>query len=145
MNRKGISPILASVLLLAVTLSVVGVFSGWAPQIAETVQGETENKTLHRLQCDKASVDIVSASYNTSGGEDLVVAVRNTGREDLDNLTVTEFDENDVLGEQTDLSVSAGELNDANISSGVETSPSYVRVYSEKCGSVTAETTEITE
>lgn len=145
MKRKGISPILASVLLLAVTLSVVGVFSGWAPQIAETVTGETENSTMHRLQCDKASVEIVSASYDTSNNGDLIVAVRNTGREDLQNLTVAEFSENDVLGEQTDASVNSGELNDVNISDGVDSTPAYVRVYSEKCGSVTAETTEITE
>ncbi len=144
MDRKGISPILASVLLLAVTLSVVGVFSGWAPQIAETVTSETENNTLQRLECDKASVDIVSASYDTSTS-DLIIAVRNTGRVDLNNLTVAEFSGDDLLGEQTDASVSAGELNDVNISNGVDEAPAYIRVYSEQCSSVTAETSDVTE
>jgi len=44
MKRKGISPIIASVLLVAVSLAVAGIFSGWAPEIVQTFTDSTEDQ-----------------------------------------------------------------------------------------------------
>lgn len=137
MTKKGISPILASVLLLAVTISVAGVFSGWAPNIAQTVTDETSNQTTHRLDCNKASATLVSAAYNISGNEDVDVTLRNNGRADFKKLILVAFDSNDGLMKQTtNISVDRGAISNDTISS-VSSEPAYIKLFSEKCGDVT--------
>lgn len=145
MPRKGISPILASVLLLAVTISVAGIFSGWAPNIANTVTGEAENQTTHRLDCNKASAQLISATYNSSGNNDVDITLRNDGREDLEQLILAAFDENDSLMKQeANVSLNKGELGNDSISS-VSSEPSYIKLFSEKCGDVTSTLDEINQ
>lgn len=145
MSRKGISPILASVLLLAVTISVAGVFSGWAPNIAKTVTGETENQTTHRLDCNEASANLVSAAYNISGNENVDITFRNNGRADFENLILAAFDSNDQLMDQTvNVSADRGDIANESIT-GLDSAPSYIRLYSEKCGSVTDQLDDINQ
>lgn len=131
--RKGISPIIASVLLLAVALAVVGIFSGWAPNLAQTVTESTENDTEHQLDCNKGSIEIVSATFYSSQTE---LAVRNSGRIDLNNLTSVAFNSEDsILGQNLSLSLNQGEIDSVNISTSSK--PSYVEVYTKKCGDIT--------
>lgn len=144
-NSKGISPILASVLLLAVTISVAGVFSGWAPDIAQSITEQTENQTDHRLDCNKASATLVSATYNISGNEDVDVTVRNNGRADFEQLIVAAFDTNNALiTQETNVSADRGELTNTTINS-VNPEPSYIQLYSEKCGDISDRIDDISQ
>lgn len=137
MSNKGISPILASVLLLAVTLSVAGVFSGWAPNIANTVTGETTNQTEHRLDCNKASATLISATYDIDGNNNVDTTLRNNGRADFEELIIAAFDSNNsLLAQTTGISVARGSLTNETIT-GVTTEPAYIQLYSEQCGDVT--------
>lgn len=135
MNRKGISPIVAAVLLVAVTLSVVGIFSGWAPNLIKDVTDETGNSTIQTLNCDQASIDIGPAFYNSTSDE-LTVAVRNSGRTDLPDIIVAAFNSNEQIIEQkSGVNRSSGELNDTVVS-GVDETPSYIQAFSQECGNV---------
>ncbi|MBY6293923.1 hypothetical protein GLU60_00870 [Nanohaloarchaea archaeon H01] len=140
MKRKGISPIIASVLLLAVSLAVVGIFSGWAPQLATQVTDRTENSTLETLNCNEASMDIESAFHD---GSQVVLSVRNTGSENLENLTFVAYNENEVIMAQNDgVSLNSGSVGNETISD-VSTEPSYVEGFSTTCGSVTSRIDDI--
>jgi flagellin-like protein len=142
MNRKGISPIIASVLLLAVSLAVVGIFSGWAPELAQDVTESTSNSTYETIACNEASVEIRSAYWD---GTDAVLSVRNTGDEDLNNLTLAAFDQDGVLLEdETDVSIASGALSKETISS-VGSTPDYIEAFSTQCGSVTYRIDDINE
>jgi|AntDeeMinimDraft_5_1070356.scaffolds.fasta_scaffold00046_53 flagellin-like protein len=134
MSKKGISPILASVLLLAVTISVAGVFSGWAPNLAQTVTDQTSNQTEHRLECNDASAEFISASYESTDSE-INIALRNNGRADFEELILVAFDSNDGLMAQTNISIDAGNVANTTISS-VNSVPSYVNLYSQECGDI---------
>lgn len=143
MTRKGISPILASVLLLAVTISVAGVFSGWAPNLAESVTGQTENQTEERLTCNDASAEFISASYDSASSE-VNTALRNTGNADFDELIIVAFDSNDDLMEQANISVAAGNVVSTDIS-GVNSEPAYLNLYSQQCGDVSSTIDDINQ
>lgn len=134
MTKKGISPILASVLLLAVTISVAGVFSGWAPNLTQAVLGQTENQTEHRLDCNQASAEFISATYDSTNSE-VTTALRNNGRADFEELILVAFDSDDNLMAQTNVSVNAGSVENTVISS-VSSEPAYVNLYSQQCGDV---------
>lgn len=140
MNRKGISPIIASVLLLAVTLSIMGIFSGWAPQLVQSVTEDTSNRTDHRLNCNDADLGFETASFS---GSNLDVAIRNTGNYDLNNVIIAAYYTNDTLAAQdTGNAINGGQLN--SISMSVNSKPGYLEAYSEQCGSVTTQTQDIT-
>ncbi|MBC5793487.1 MAG: hypothetical protein H8Z69_05655 [Nanohaloarchaea archaeon] len=142
--RKGISPIVASVLLLAVTMSTVVVFSSWAPDLAENVTEKTGNQTLNTLNCDKASVDTVSAYYNSSS-TDLTITARNTGGVPLKNIVIAAFDSNNVIIQQGEgLSLSNGEVNDTKLDS-LSSKPSYVKTFSTTCTSATDRLDDISQ
>lgn len=135
MTKKGISPILASVLLLAVTISVAGVFSGWAPSLAQTVTDQTGNQTEQRLACNQASAEFISVNYD-SGNSEVNLALRNDGGEDFSELILVAFNSEDNLLAQENISVDAGNVANTTISN-VNSAPSYVNLYAQECSDVT--------
>jgi len=143
MTKKGISPILASVLLLAVTISVAGVFSGWAPNLAESITSQTENQTQQRISCNEASAEFISASYDSANSE-VNTALRNTGNTDFDELILVAFDSDDGLMAQTNISVAAGTVANTAIS-GVNSEPAYLNLYSQECGDVSGTIDDINQ
>ncbi|MFB6214170.1 MAG: archaellin/type IV pilin N-terminal domain-containing protein [Candidatus Nanohaloarchaea archaeon] len=130
--RKGVSPIVASVLLLAVTLSVASIFSGWGPNIVRTVTQSTQNQTETTINCNQASVDITSAKYYT--GDNTSVVVRNTGTSDLDQLQISTW-KNDLPMNQKVISVNRGNFTTVNVSTSSK--PDSVQAFSKDCSSVT--------
>ena len=135
MGRKGISPIIASVLLLAVSLAVVGIFSGWAPKLAQDVTQSTSNNTYQTIACNEASVEIRSAYYDSNSN--VTLSVRNNGDEDLNNLSLVAFADNQtILNKTTDVSIVKGAISEETIT-GVNSEPAYIEALSTNCGSVT--------
>ncbi|PSH01972.1 MAG: hypothetical protein BRC27_00220 [Nanohaloarchaea archaeon SW_10_44_10] len=136
MERKGISPIIASVLLLAVSLAVVGIFSGWAPKLAQDVTQSTSNSTYETIACNEASVEIRSAYYD-SASNNVTLSVRNDGDENLTSLSLVAFDDDQrILNKTTDVSIVRGAISEETISK-VNSEPAYIEALSTNCGSVT--------
>lgn len=134
MRKKGVSPIIASVLLLAVSISVVGIFSGWAPNLVQGVTEETENSTYKTLGCNEAGIEIRSAFYDTNSG-DLTVSLRNTGPENLPKISVVAYTGNQTIIDQTETNITSGEVKGVTFNAGSQ--PSYVEALSTRCSEVT--------
>lgn len=62
MNRKGISPLIAAVLLIAFTMAVASLFAQWAPRLMNQAQGDTTNRTEQIQDCSRFGMDIVDAN-----------------------------------------------------------------------------------
>lgn len=135
-SRKGISPIIAAVLLVAVSLGVVGVFSGWAPQLIQTLTEETSNTTQNRIECDRGSIEIMSAAED---GSDTVVTVRNRGRTDL-NVSVAGFS-GDILQNSSYEPIGQGQAETITLSG--TTGLDQINAFTEECGSITDTTEQI--
>lgn len=67
--RKGISPVISAVLVLAVGLTVVGIYSGWAPKFAEDTTQEFVDDSEQDLKCSNAALAIRDASYDKTAQE----------------------------------------------------------------------------
>lgn len=142
MERKGISPIIASVLLLAVTLAVVGIFSGWAPELAEGVTESTENSTYETIACNEASIEFRSAYYD--GSSEVTVSLRNSGSEDLSDISLVAYGSDEqIVGQNSSISIESGNIVDTGVS--VDSNPSYLESLSGQCGSVTTSTSDINQ
>lgn len=79
---KGISPIVASVLLIAITMTLAGGLALWATKLVGKQLPEPESE----VQCRLASFDFLSCNYNVSTGN-LIFTLSNRGNVELKNLT----------------------------------------------------------
>ena len=83
---RGISPLLASVLLIAITVSIATLIMGWMSTVARTTQVKVETKTSQAVDCSSASISI-DGVYITAGASGTAnVIVSNTGQ--VDGLTI---------------------------------------------------------
>jgi|GEM_PF-1422515 len=106
--KKGISPLIATILLIAI---VVGATTLVGPEILEIVRDRTEETTrrsLEDIDCRRASIDIedvICENITTmeGWGLELKFEVRNTGFQDLSDFRFEyvrdgEWDEYDLYG-----------------------------------------------
>ncbi|MFQ3275165.1 MAG: flagellin-like protein [Candidatus Nanohaloarchaea archaeon] len=84
MKRKGISPLIAAVLLIAFTMAVASIFAQWAPQLMEDAQGDTTDRANEIQDCSDRTLDVSS-----NDGGDTVVIQQTGGTEGIGNLTAT--------------------------------------------------------
>lgn len=138
-KSKGISPLVASVLLLAVTLSAASIFSGWGPNLVRLVTDETDKQTNTTIDCSQAGVEIISAKYFSSDSETSIV-LSNTGRSDLDELRAAAWQNNLPMNETT-TSLVQGNQTVVNITT--TSKPDKVETWSKECSSATDDHEEI--
>jgi flagellin-like protein len=111
--KKGISPIIASVLLIALVIATAGIYSGWFTNFIKTITstiGPTEEK---RITCTYGGISLSHLEFNTSyhnltgeidntdiiilGNIDLEIFYDNATREEKDLNKVLEPGEKDVF------------------------------------------------
>lgn len=82
---KGVSPLIASVLLIAFTMSVAVLFSPFASNLIQDIQSGTSQKAVDVQRASKLGIEIEEVNYNQSS-RNLSVVVRNSG-ERIDGST----------------------------------------------------------
>ena len=102
MNRKGISPLVAVIMLIALTLIVSGMLATWVQQLAES-----QRRSLD--YCLDASILIQGARYD-SGAQRLFLYVDNRGKVDLNFTTLYTYSDGSVTKNDTKVGIAAGEL-----------------------------------
>lgn len=94
--RKGISPLIAVIMLIAFTMIVAGILAGWATTFVTQQREELQF-------CARAQLLIQNANYNDTTGN-LVVALFNTGDVPLRGFVARmTYENNTVVSERTGL------------------------------------------
>jgi len=80
LNKKGISPVIAIILLLMMTVAVAGAAFFWLSRIQNQLQGGVESFQGTVFTQIASAVDVVDADYvNASSTENLTIFFQNTG------------------------------------------------------------------
>lgn len=87
-HRKGVSPLIAVLMLIGVTLIVAGILAGWATNLAQT-----QRRTFE--QCIDARFHIDKASFNSTAGT-LYIRVYNDGSVPLNLIPIAEYKESAI-------------------------------------------------
>ncbi|MFA4820554.1 MAG: archaellin/type IV pilin N-terminal domain-containing protein [Candidatus Aenigmatarchaeota archaeon] len=78
---KGISPLIAAVLLIAFTVAIATLIMGWFSTLTRTTTSAVSNKTTEAVACSNAQISIpdvyITARENATGSARVVV--KNTG------------------------------------------------------------------
>jgi len=91
---KGISAMVAAVMLIAISVALGTMVAGWFSDMATTQSEKLENTTTERLSCQFADMYIINTTYNCSGNcsagnnHTLTINVKNSGRRLLTLNTV---------------------------------------------------------
>ncbi|MBI4019078.1 MAG: hypothetical protein HY364_02395 [Candidatus Aenigmarchaeota archaeon] len=79
---KGISPLLASIMLIAIVVTVASLTSGWVTSTVRSAAASTTNKTETSLDCSGASISIDNIYIVGNASASARVVVRNNGQSD---------------------------------------------------------------
>ncbi len=91
-NTKGVSPLIASIILIGFVVAVAAMISPWFTGLTKSKMYEVEEGSEGQIDCVFSSIDFDSSdiSYNLSGSTDWVnITLDNTGTVSLYNFEVS--------------------------------------------------------
>ncbi|MFT4892758.1 MAG: flagellin-like protein [Candidatus Nanohaloarchaea archaeon] len=123
MTRKGISPLIAAVMLLALAMAVGGLFSEWSGQLVDSSTQDTSDSQSEVIDCSARTIEIsdvslgsgwVNATLQSDGGDlgeiqVVVLPSQNTDTVDLPKDGIINSTSIQVSGRQDTLRASSTE------------------------------------
>jgi flagellin-like protein len=86
MNKKGISPLIATVLIIGFTVALAAVIMTWGQSFSKSMSQSTEETTAVQLACAQdVQFDLTNVCHDGAGN--LKLTVENNGNKDLDEIT----------------------------------------------------------
>ena len=95
MPPKGISPLIATILLIAFVIAVGGILSGWLVSFTKERTDEARVRGETDIRCSYANLYVSDADWNDTNGR-LSVTAENTGMEDLSNFNMVVIYQNNT-------------------------------------------------
>lgn len=126
MQKKGISPLIAVIVLIAITLIIAGVLASWATQFAQQQRRMFE-------QCINARMVIRSIGYNNDTGQ-LMIGVHNLGSIPLTLVTIIEYQNGTLYKLENATSIGVGDVK--NIYVDTPSNIKEVTMQSQECAGV---------
>ena len=91
MMRKGISPLIAAVLLIAFTMAIASIFAQWAPELMEDAQGDTSEQAAAIQDCSQINLEVTSVDADNEANEYSVTASQTAGQAGAGEVTISLF------------------------------------------------------
>jgi len=122
-SSKGISPLIASVLLIAFSVAVFGIIQMWGISFVKTQTEDVSNRTDRELNCVYGGITVSNLKYCNHYFSGIV---KNSNQIDLKNITLQiiylnatnqKFPLNNSVGGAY-MTINAGEMDSFNISMG---------------------------
>jgi len=87
---KGVSPLVASVLLIAFTIAVASLFSGWITSFTKVTTEEVQEQSEKKLTCSYGGIALDNVKYNKTAGN-MSGTIENTDLITLGNINFEIF------------------------------------------------------
>ncbi len=138
--RKGVSPLIAAVLLIAFTMAVAAILTAWVTTFTQEQTAQVGNQSEQVISCSGGVIDILDTNHDSENDE-LYITIANVGNVDFSNVTITALGGGSVVGDDFVEDFSSGDTwspeSDNPIQIRPEGSPvDSVRVASRNCPSV---------
>ena len=112
--KKGISPFIAVVLLIAFTLSVAAIMGGWITSFTKSTSETVEERSEERIECAYGGVALNDLVYNSTLGN-ITGYIENTDVIPLGNIDLEIFYDNSTRQEiDLNAELSPGEKDSFN-------------------------------
>jgi len=112
--KKGISPFLATVLLIAFAIAVAAIFGGWMTSFTSETTEEVQERSEKRVTCSYGGIALEDLAYNISS-RNFSGKVENTDIIVLGNIDFEIFYDDDTRGKlDLNMTLEPGEKNTFN-------------------------------
>ncbi|MBW3017302.1 hypothetical protein KY316_02930, partial [Candidatus Woesearchaeota archaeon] len=94
MNKKAVSPLIATVLLIAFAVALGAIVMNWGESFVRETQETAEEASEGRLDCTLAvDFEIINARYQESDGDNanVTILVRNAGDQEIAEFVAQVF------------------------------------------------------
>jgi flagellin-like protein len=85
---KGVSPMIAVVLLIAFTVAIGGIISIWLTSLASTQTSTVSSQAEKQIKCASSTITIKEAKYTNMSSLVNITVTHETGTEKLYNLSI---------------------------------------------------------
>lgn len=140
-GRKGVSPLIAAVLLIGFTMAVAGIITAWVTTFTEEQTSTLGNQSEQLVGCSYAGMDVQDVTFDSANSQ-TDFNVENTGTVDFNNVSVVSFLGASIQSRTYLGNIEAGEVTSGTLSD-TSTKPDKVRAASEDCPSVVSEETNV--
>lgn len=86
-SLKGVSPLVATVLLIAFVVAVAGIIAAWTTGFAKSQTAVVEQQSTYAITCGYGSINMKSLVFQSSGSR-LAGTIENNGQISLGNITL---------------------------------------------------------
>jgi flagellin-like protein len=104
--KKGISPLLTSVLLIALVIAVASIYTGWFTNFIREITSTVGSHSEKKVECSYGGIALDNLEYNSTSGY-LTGNIENTNMISLGNIDLEIFYDN-ATKEKKDLNKSLG-------------------------------------
>ena len=113
--KKGISPLLTSVLLIALVIAVAGIYTGWFTNFIRDITSTIGEHSGRKVECSYGGIALDNLEYNSTSGY-LSGNIENTDMISLGNIDLEIF-YNNATKQKNDLNkvLDPGEMDVFNI------------------------------
>jgi len=141
--QKGVSPVLATVLLLLIAVSVAVMYFTWIVSFTGEHISEAESVGSKQIKCSNAGITITNCSYDKGATELVSVTIENTGSIDLNGFKVIVMytDESSDSNKNNNLYLDVGASGVAYITANASKTVSRVKVIPLECDIISDTTT----
>lgn len=119
-KKKGISPLISVILLIAFTMVVAGILAAWATQFVRVRQSEF-------VKCSDAGV-LIQSSYYDSDDSRLYTNVFNNGKVDMEGFSlIVTLENGSVISSSSNVTIGSGTVGTFNITTPVNVKEVSIR------------------
>lgn len=131
--KKGISPFIAVVLLIAFTLSVAAIMGGWITSFTKSTSETVGERSEERIECAYGGIALYSVVYNSTSGN-ITGYIENTDVIPLGNIDLEVF-YSDSTKQEIDLNAELSPGEKDSFDQSITGSPNKLRVFT-NCSNV---------
>jgi len=127
--KKGISPFIASVLLIAFAITIAGIYRAWIVGFTKEATEEVGKHSEKKITCSYGGIALYDLTFNTTSGN-LTGKIENTNLIPLGNISLEVFYSNATREEKSlNMILEPGERNVFNVKLGCDkTNPNYEKI-----------------
>ncbi|MCX8189732.1 MAG: hypothetical protein N3F05_00690 [Candidatus Diapherotrites archaeon] len=138
MSQKGISPIIATVLLVLVSVILAATYFGWLHSFVGESITKGEEIGRKRINCSNAGITIISCTYDKGRSELVSVKIENTGSVDLNGFKVIAkyADNSSDSNKNSNLYIDVGATGIAYLTANHEKTVSEIKIIPLQCDTI---------
>ena len=103
MNKKGISPLIATVLIIGFTVALAAIVITWGVRFTETTQENVARETDVGLTCSRLSFDIESVDCPGTSPTSVDVTISSNTNQEIHSFIIRTTDSADNIGVDNDV------------------------------------------